>query len=133
MSDLNKSIIQGRLTRDIELRYSGTGTPVASFGLASNRRYREKDETLFLDCVAFGKTAEIMSEHLKKGSPALLEGRLQTETWDDKKTGTRRSKISLIVDQFHFIGDGKTVSDTPVKAVATEKEQEKGVDDDVPF
>jgi len=83
---LNSVNLLGYLTRDVELRYTPAGNPVANFGMAMNRRYRQdeevKEETTFVDLVAFNRTAEIASEYLGKGRPVAIEGRLRFRTWE---------------------------------------------------
>ncbi|HSA02373.1 MAG TPA: single-stranded DNA-binding protein, partial [Candidatus Paceibacterota bacterium] len=91
MANFNKVILAGNLTRDPELRYTPKGTAVVKLGLAINRRWRDeagqqKEEAVFVDVEAFGKTAETIGQYLKKGSPVLVEGRLRLDTWDDKQT-----------------------------------------------
>ena len=109
MANLNKVMLMGNLTRDPELRYTPSGTAVASFGLAVNRKWRSKDgqdreETLFVDVTAFARQAEVMSEYLSKGRPVFIEGRLKLDKWQDKETGANRSKHTVVVDNFQFIG-----------------------------
>lgn len=108
MPSYNRIIQAGHLTRDIELRTTQSGTVVAKGGIANNRRRGEQEETLFLDWTAFGRTAEALAQYLGKGSPVLLEGRLQLEQWEDAE-GQRRSKHSMIVESFAFL-DSKPVS-----------------------
>ena len=104
MSAFNKVILLGNLTRDVELKYSSAGKPVAHFGLATNRKWTNKDtgekneETCFVDLTAFGRTAEIASEYLKKGSLALIEGRLSFYAWTDEASQQKRSKLSVTVE-----------------------------------
>ena len=110
-ANFNKVILAGNLTRDPELRYTPKGTAIAKIGLAINRKWRSesgemKDETTFVDVDAFGKTAETIGQYLKKGRPILIEGRLRYETWDDKTTGAKRSKLGVIMDSFQFIDSG---------------------------
>jgi len=100
--DTNLIVMTGRLTRDIELRYTPQGKAVASFGLACN----DSDEKCnFFECQAWEKTAEVMNEHLKKGSKILINnGRFNQERWDDKESGEKRSKYVLNVQSFEFMG-----------------------------
>jgi single-strand DNA-binding protein len=108
-SSLNKVILMGNLTRDIELRaVGGSGQQVARIGLALNRNYttqsgEKREEVTFVDCEAWGKTAEIMAKYLTKGRPVLIEGRLKLDQWDDKDTGKKQSKLKVVVDSFHFV------------------------------
>jgi len=112
MANFNKVIIAGNLTRDPELRYTPKGLAIAKIGLAINRKWRTesgemKDETTFVDVDAFGKTAETIGQYLKKGRPILVEGRLRYETWDDKTTGAKRSKLGVVMDSFQFMDSGR--------------------------
>jgi single-strand DNA-binding protein len=106
MASLNKVILLGNLTRDPELRYTPNGTPVATMGLAVNRRYRQGDETkeevCFVDVVTFGRQAETVSEYLQKGRPALVEGRLQWRSWESED-GQRRSKHEVVAERVQFL------------------------------
>jgi len=106
----------GHLTRDPALKYLPNQTPVAEFGLATNRKWKdasgqEREDVLFVDCAAFGKPAELIDQYLTKGKPLFVEGRLKLDTWEDKNGGGKRSKISIVVENFQFIG-GKDSADT---------------------
>ena len=108
----NRVILGGYLTRDVELRYSPRGTPVAGFGIATNRRWKTetgevRDEVCFIDVTAFGKTAETLSKHVHKGDPLLLEGRLHLEVWTDKQTQQPRQKLKVILETFSFVAAKK--------------------------
>lgn len=106
---LNQITIMGRLTRDPELRYTQSSTPVASFSLAVDRDYSPKDggnrETDFIDCVAWRSTAEFVSKYFSKGSMAVVSGRLQIRDWTDKE-GNKRRNAEVIVDNIYF-GESK--------------------------
>jgi single-strand DNA-binding protein len=101
----NKIILIGNLTKDPELRYTPQGTPVTSLRLAVNYRYRQtaetRQETMFIDCVVFGKQAETCSKYLNKGSPVLVEGRLQERRWESN--GQQRSKFEVIAQSVRFL------------------------------
>jgi len=105
----NKVILIGNLTRDIELRYTPSGTAVAKFGLATNRVYSDpvtkekKQEVMFIDITVFGRAAETANQYLKKGSQVLIEGRLSLNQWTDQ-TGQKRSKHEIIAEQVKFLG-----------------------------
>ena len=109
----NKVLLLGNLTRDPELKYTPGNMAVAELGLAVNRRYRTKDgedreETTFVDCEAWGRTAEVLCEYLSKGRPVFIEGRLKLDQWQDKE-GNHRSKLRVVVETFQFVdsrGDG---------------------------
>lgn len=111
MANFNKVILAGNLTRDPELRYTPKGTAIAKIGLAINRKWKSetgemKDETTFVDASAFGKTAETIGQYLKKGRPILIEGRLRYETWDDKQSGQKKSKLGVVLETFQFLDSG---------------------------
>ncbi len=101
----NKIILIGNLTKDPELRYTPQGTPVASFRLAVNSKYKQsnemKSETLFIDIVVFGKQAESCSQYLSKGRPALVEGRLQERRWESD--GQQKSKVEVVASTVRFL------------------------------
>jgi len=108
MGFVNKVMLMGNTTRDPELRTLPSGTTVCDFALATNRVYKttggeEKQETVFIDCTAFGRTAEVIAEYCPKGRSLFVEGRLHYQTWEDK-AGSRRSKLSVIVEGFQFVG-----------------------------
>jgi len=114
MANFNKCILAGNLCRDPELRYTPKGIAVCQVGLAINRTWtddsgQKKEEVCFVDATAFGRTAENIGQYMKKGRPMLIEGRLRTESWDDKQTGQKRSKLSVIIDSCQFLG---TAADT---------------------
>lgn len=107
--NLNKVMLAGNITRDIELRNLPGGQAIAQIGLAVNRSWtgtdgQKKEETTFIDCEAWGKTAEVMHKYLAKGRPVFIEGRLKLDQWDDKETGQKRSKMKVVVDGFQFVG-----------------------------
>jgi len=105
----NKVILIGNLTKDPELRYTPQGTPVASFRLAVNYRYKQSDdmkqETTFIDIVVFGKQAESCSQYLNKGSSALVEGRLQERRWESD--GQQKSKFEVVAQSVRFMSSKK--------------------------
>ena len=104
MAGYNKTILLGNLTADPELRYTGTGTAVTDLRLAVNTKSKDKEETLFIDCTVWDKTAENCAEYLHKGSQVLVEGRLRTDQWEDRDTGKKRSKIAMIAHNVQFLG-----------------------------
>ena len=108
----NKVILMGNLTRDVEIRHTPSNTAVGNFGLAVNRRYRtqsgeNREEVTFVDCEAWGRTAEVMSQYLTKGRPVMIEGRLKLDQWEDKNGGGKRSKLSVVVENFQFVDSGQ--------------------------
>ncbi len=107
---LNKALLYGNLTRDPELRALPSGQQVASFGLATNRSYKDRngqkqEATEFHNVVAFGRPAEIIAQYMKKGRPIYIEGRIQTRSWDDKDSGKKNYRTEIVVENFQF-GDG---------------------------
>ena len=108
MANFNKVLLVGNLTRDPELKHTPSNQAVAQIGLAVNRQYNTKDgekreETTFVDCEAWGRTAEVMSQYLSKGRPVLVEGRLKLDQWQDKD-GNNRSKLKVVIENFQFLG-----------------------------
>jgi single-strand DNA-binding protein len=108
----NKVILMGNLTRDPEVRTTPGGQSVASFGLAINRTWRGADgeqheNVSYIDCVAWGKTGEIIAQYVQKGRALLVSGRIEQRSWDDKESGQKRSKVEVIVEDFNFVGGGQ--------------------------
>lgn len=107
MPSYNKVLLMGNLTRDVELKYTTGNQAVANIGLAMNRRFKTKegemkDEVTFVDCEAWGYTAENINKFFAKGRPIFIEGRLKLDTWQDKDGGNR-SKLKVVVDSFEFV------------------------------
>ena len=137
MANYNRVILLGNLTRDPEIRYTPQGTPVATFGLAVNRRYRQgneqREDTCFVDIVAFGRTAELVGEYLSKGRSTLVEGRLSYRSWEGED-GVKRSKHEVVAQSVNFMpqgsGGGGRREQTVDPGVG---EPPPSVDDDIPF
>ena len=150
MASFNKVILLGNLTRDPEVRYTPKGSAVCDLGVAVNRQYtldsgEKREEVTFVDVVLWSRLAEIAGEYLKKGRPIFIEGRLQLDTWDDKQSGQKRSKLRVIGETMQLLGGrppgaggagegseerasrGKTASQ-PKPAAAGEPD-----DDEIPF
>src|ERR671929_1228697 len=109
MASFNKVILLGNLTRDPEVRYTPKGSAVADLGVAVNRQYtlesgEKREEVTFVDVTLWGRTAEIAGEYLKKGRPVMIEGRLQLDSWDDKQTGQKRSKLKVMGEMMQMLG-----------------------------
>lgn len=107
--NLNRVTVAGNLTRDPETKFLANSKAVASFGLAINRRWKDndgqpKEETTFVDIEAWGRTAELCGQYLAKGRNVYIEGRLKLESWDDRNTGQKRSKLKIVADAVQFIG-----------------------------
>lgn len=108
-ASFNKVILVGNLTRDPEVRYTPKGSAVCDLGLAVNRIFtpeggEKREEVTFVDVVLWARLAEIAGEYLKKGRPVLIEGRLQLDTWDDKQSGQKRSKLRVIGETMQLLG-----------------------------
>lgn len=110
MASYNRVILIGNLTRDPEVRYIPSGTAVSELGLAVNRTWFDKqsnsrkEETTFVDVTLWGREAEVAGEYLSKGRPVLIEGRLQLDTWEDKQSGQRRSKLRVVCERMQMLG-----------------------------
>lgn len=107
----NKVILMGNLTRDPETRNTPNGSSVTNFSLAVNRTWKgadgqQNEDVSYIDCVAWGKPGEIITQYLSKGRAVLVSGRLDQRSWEDKETGGKRSKIEVVVEDFNFVGDG---------------------------
>ncbi len=118
MADFNKVILIGRLTRDPQLKYLPNQTAVCDFGLATGRKWKtpqgeEREETTFVDCSVFSKGAEIFNQYCQKGKLVFIEGRLKLDQWDDKTTGQKRSKMSVVVENFQFLGGRNEAGGAP--------------------
>lgn len=108
---LNKVFLYGNLTRDPELKALPSGQNLASFGLATNRTYKDKngqkqEATEFHNVVAFGRTAEVIAQYMKKGRPMFVEGRITTRSWEGKDDGKKQYRTEIIVENFQFGADG---------------------------
>jgi single-strand DNA-binding protein len=109
MASFNKVILLGNLTRDPEVRYTPKGSAVCDLGIAVNRQYtldngEKREEVTYVDVVLWARLAEIAGEYLRKGRPVFIEGRLQLDTWDDKQSGQKRSKLRVIGETMQLLG-----------------------------
>ena len=113
MPSVNKVILIGNLTRDPEVRYTPKGTAVADIGMAMNRSWtppdggERREEVTFVTVTFWGRQAEVAGEYLKKGRPVYIEGRLQMDSWDDKNTGEKRTKLKIVGEKMEFLGGGE--------------------------
>lgn len=110
MRGFSKAIVAGNITRDPEMRTTGSGSQVCSFAIAVNRSFKDssgnqQDQVSYLDCVAWGKSAEIICQYVHKGSALLVSGRLEQRSWEDKNSGQKRSRTEIVVEDFLFIGN----------------------------
>ena len=144
MANLNKVFLLGNVTRDPEVRYTPKGSAVCDLGIAVNRAYttdsgEKREEVTFVDVTLWGRTAEVASEYLKKGRPVFIEGRLQMDTWDDKQTGQKRTRLRVVADNMQLLGgrppggaeppgDSRQTSAPPKKSPSSEPDE-----DEIPF
>lgn len=152
MANLNKVFLMGNLTRDPELRYTPSGTPVCEFGLAVNRRFttkagEQREETCFVDVTMWGRRGVVISEYLTKGRPIFIEGRLRFDSWET--ADGRRSKLRVVAEDFQFMGargadtaategdrPGRTRPEPPAREERAEKPPEGDLDvtdEEIPF
>ena len=111
MAELNKVMLIGNLTKDLELRYISSGDAVINFTIATNRKWNSKsgeakEETSFVGCTAWGKTAELMSKYLNKGDPIFIEGRIKQEIFEHTD-GKKETKTKVTVENMQFLGKKK--------------------------
>jgi len=144
MANLNKVLLLGNVTRDPEVRYTPKGSAVCDLGVGVNRSYKtdsgeQREEVTFVDVTLWGRTAEVASEYLKKGRPVFVEGRLQMDTWDDKQTGQKRTRLRVVADNMQLLGgrppggaeppgDSRQTSAPPKKSPSSEPDE-----DEIPF
>ena len=121
---INHVSIQGRFTRDLELRHTQSDIAVCSFTIAWNERYGNKEQTLFLNCVSYRNTAEFISRYFNKGDMAVVEGKLTSRSYDDSQ-GQKKYVTELIVDKIHFCGSKKDKEESQEEYITT--------NDDLPF
>ena len=145
MANFNKVLLLGNLTRDPEVRYTPKGSAVAELGIACNRTYgsdtgERLQETTYVEIIAWSKLAEICGQYLRKGSSIFIEGRLQQDTWDDKATGQKRSKLRVVAENIQFLSQRSTAAapaDSTVRTPATHSESTHAADvmgdDEIPF
>jgi single-strand DNA-binding protein len=136
MASLNKVFLIGNLTRQPELRYTPSGTAVVDLRLAVNRNYTtqggdRREETCFLTVVVWGKQAESSAQYLDKGSPVMVEGRLQTRDWEGKD-GQKRNVVEVVAERIQFLGRPKAAA-APGMGEPETFEESPGQADEVPF
>ena len=112
MANLNKVMLIGNLTRDPELRYTPSGKAVTDISIAINRVWmndqgQKQEDTTFVDVTLWGRQAELAEQYLSKGRGVYIEGRLQLDTWDDKETGKKRSRLKVVGENLQFLPDGR--------------------------
>jgi single-strand DNA-binding protein len=129
--DINRVILIGRTTRDIELKYTPSGAAVCSFTLANGRKVKDVEQTSFIDCVAWQKTAEIIAQYVTKGNRIAVEGRLQQRSWTDGD-GNKKSKVEVVVENFQFLESKQAGASAHTPGIL-EGEIVKDADIDNPF
>ncbi len=149
MANFNKILMIGNLTRDPQLSYLPSQTPVVEFGLATNRKWTDKatgeqrEETCFVDCRCYGRQAETINKYMRKGNQIFIEGRLQLDTWTSQE-GQKRSKHRIFVQSFQFLGspdragrpsDSQNVPDSQADASGQSQQTSTTTsgEDDIPF
>ena len=130
-NDLNRVTIIGRLTRDPELKQIASGTAVCNFSIANGRKFKDKEDTSFFDCIAWGKLGELVAQYMTKGSKIGIDGRLQQRNWEDKD-GNKRSTVEIVADNVQFL-DSKDQSLVPPKDASAPVDNNPFSDDDIPF
>lgn len=155
MANVNKVILIGNLTRDPEVRHTPKGTAVGDIALAINRAYtaengEKREDTTYVDVTLWGRTAEIAQQYLRKGRPVYIEGRLQMDTWEDKSTGQKRSKLKVVAEALQLLGgrgegdsgggssarrqdDGYSEDRQPSRSETGSSSHSGPDDDDIPF
>jgi single-strand DNA-binding protein len=150
MASFNKVILLGNLTRDPEVRYTPKGSAVCDLGIAVNRVYttdsgEKREEVTYVDVVLWARLAEIAGEYLKKGRPVFIEGRLQMDSWDDKQTGQKRTKLRVVGETLQLLGgrpggaaggspeSGEERSSSKSSAPPSKPSATEPDDDEIPF
>lgn len=128
----NKVILMGNLTRDVEVRTTASGQSVANFSLAVSRSWRgqdgqQQDQTSFINCVAWGKVGDIIAQYVHKGSPLLVSGRLDQRSYQDKD-GNKRSAVEVVVEDFNFVGSGRSDNSSPSAPSSNQSTNSKSQD-----
>ena len=144
MRGFSKAIITGNLTRDPELRSTPNGASVCSFSVAVNRVYKDsngeqREDVSYIDCSAWGRLGEMISQYAKKGSGVLVSGRLDQRSWEDKNGGGKRSRVEIVAEDFNFLGgprDGgsanNSYSNTSHNSSSNESSSNEEIPDDIP-
>lgn len=136
---VNKVILIGNLGRDPEVRSTPSGQTVASFSLATSRRWRDRDgnrqeQTEWHNIVCWGRSAEIAGQYLTKGKQIYVEGRLQTRSWEDKQSGEKKYRTEVICESFQMLGQRSDQSSENRSSGGRQPEDDfSGNDDDIPF
>ncbi len=138
MANFNKVLLMGNLTRDPQLKYLPSQTAIVEFGIASNRKFKsgngeDREEVTFVDCVAFGRSAEVINQYCRRGNPIFIEGRLKYDQWEDKQGGGKRSKLSVVVESFQLMGGKSERQEQPGRQPEQNQGNDYPPDGDIPF
>ena len=138
MASYNRVILMGNLTRDPEVRYAQSGTPIVNCGLAVNRRFQDSEgnwveQPTFIDVTLFGKRGEAFARFHSKGKAAFIEGHLRLDQWEDKQSGQKRSKLYVVADNWEFCGGREGGGGDGGGGGGQEKSYEPAQVDDTPF
>jgi single-strand DNA-binding protein len=137
--NVNRVFLAGNLTRDVAIRFLAGDKAVGEFGLAVNRKWKDgngeqKEEVTFVDVEVWGRTAELCSQYLAKGRGCFIEGRLKLDTWEDKKDGSKRSKLRVVADNVQFMGGKQEAHEAPsARPAPAPAASGGGSDSDPPF
>ncbi|WKC90521.1 single-stranded DNA-binding protein [Borreliella carolinensis] len=138
MADINSLVLSGRLTKDSELSYTESGMAVLRFSVANNRRMKKNDEWIdypqYFDCVIFSKRAESLNDYLKKGKQVVVSGSLKYESWQDRNTGDKRSKVNIFVDNLQMFSSGSNtvqMQDSDINNLVNHKKEDVVRDIDI--
>ena len=149
MASLNKVMLIGNVTRDPEVKFTPKGSAVADLGLAINRSYTNQagekvEEVTYVDVELWGRLAEIAGEYAKKGRPVFIEGRLRMDSWEDKQSGQKRTRLKVVGEGLQLLGsrsggpsgadyEGETPAAKPSRPAPARSATPEAADDDIPF
>ena len=138
MASVNKVIIVGNMTKEPEMTFTPGGVAVTKFSLAVNESWtsngEKKEHVEFFNCEAWNKAAEAINQYVTKGQPLYVEGKLRTETWDDRDTGAKKSRVKVVVSEFQFLASKPRDEDnTPAQRPAANARKQVIEEDDLPF
>ena len=143
MANVNKVILIGNVTRDVEVKTTPRGSAVAGITLAVNRNYKtdsgeKREEVTFVDVELWGRVAEIAGEYVRKGNPLYVEGRLKQDSWEDKESGQKRTKLKVVAENIQLLGARQgaakaATEERPVEAASESPRASEPEGDDIPF
>jgi len=139
MASFNKVILIGNLTRDPQIKYTTGGTAIAELGMAIGRKWfdkttnQQKEETTFVDVTLFGKQAEVAGQYLAKGRSVMIEGRLQLDSWEDRETGHKRSKLRVVGENLVLMGGKRDEGPGEERQSVQPSAPEPSIGEEMPF